>query len=125
MSSGQVDVNDKEKKELLKTLRELIGQFIDGKYNKISLSFEKYLRLTDEEYSDFFGSFFDLESGTLNNLEEYLIETYSSVFEDYEKCVEIIKKLSVTYHYDESLNYVIHSIEGTTVKREINRLLCE
>ena len=125
MSMGQIDENEKGKKELLKTLHDLIGQFIDGKYNKISLSFEEYLRLTDEEYSDFFGFFFDLESGTLNNLGEYLIETYSSVFEDYEKCVRIIKKFSITYHYDESLNYAIHSIEGTTEKRQINRLLCE
>jgi len=123
MSSEQINVN--EKKGLLKTLHDLIGQFIDGKYNKISLSFEEYLTLTDEEYSDFFGSFFDLESGTLNNLGEYLIETFSYDIEDYEKCVIIKKKISITYHYDESLNYVIHSIEGVTEKREINPLLCE
>ena len=125
MSSGQIDENDKGKKELLKTLHDLIGQFIEGKYNKISLSFAEYLTLTDEEYSDFFGFFYDLESGTVNNLGEYLIETYTSVFEDYEKCVKITKKIFITYHYDENNNYVIHSIEGVTEKREIIPLLCE
>jgi hypothetical protein len=118
--SGQVS----EQKQILKTLNELIDQFLEGKYDKFSLNFEEYLRLTDEEYLNLIGNF-DSSSGTLNNLGQYLIEKFSYDIEDYEKCVMIRKKVFITYHFDENNNYVIHSIEGVTEKREINPLLCE
>jgi len=123
MSSEQINVN--EKKGLLKTLNELIDQFLEGKYDKFSLSFEEYLRLSDEEYWDLIGNNFDSSSGAVNNLGQYLIDKYSYDIEDYEKCVKITKKIFITYHYDENNNYVIHSIEGLTEKREIIPLLCE
>jgi len=119
--SGQIN----EQKQILKTLNELIDQFLEGKYDKFSLSFEEYLTLTDEEYMNLIGNYFDTASGALNNLGEYLIEAYSYDIEDYEKCVKITKKIFITYHFDENYNYVIHSIEGLTVRREVNPLLCE
>ncbi len=119
--SGQVS----EQKQILKTLNELIDQFLEGKYDKFSLTFEEYLRLSDEEYWDLIGNNFDSSSGTLNNLGQYFIDKYSYDIEDYEKCKKITKKIFITYHYDENNNYVIHSIEGFTEKREVNPLLCE
>jgi len=112
------------KKGLLKTLNELIDQFLEGKYDNFTLSFEEYLRLSDEEYWDLIANF-DSSGGAVNNLGQYLIDKYSYDIEDYEKCVKITKKIFITYHYDENNNYVIHSIEGVTEKREIIPLLCE
>ena len=122
MSSGQISIN--EEKKVLETLNELIGKFIEGKYNEFSLSFEEYLTLTDEEYWSLIGNF-DSSGGAVNNLGEYLIDTYSYDIEDYEKCVIIRKKIFITYHFDENNNYVIHSVEGFTEKREVIPLLCE
>jgi len=101
MSSEQINVN--EKKGLLKTLNELIDQFLEGKYDKISLNFEEYLRLSDEEYWDLIGNNFDSSGGAVNNLGQYLIDKYSYDIEDYEKCVKIKKKIFITYHYDEKI----------------------
>jgi hypothetical protein len=113
-----------ERKELLKTLNGLIDQFLEGKYDKFSLTFEEYLRLSDEEYWYLLGNF-DSSGGAVNNLGEYFIDTYTYDIEDYEKCKIIKKKIFITYHFDENNNYVIHSIEGVTEKREVNPLLCE
>jgi len=113
-----------EQKGLLKTLNELINQFIEGKYDKFSLNLEEYLTLNDEEYWSLIGNF-DSSGGAVNNLGEYLIDTYSYDIEDYEKCVIIRKKIFITYHFDENNNYVIHSVEGFTEKREVIPLLCE
>jgi hypothetical protein len=118
--SGQVS----EQKQILKTINELIDQFLEGKYDKFTLSFAEYLRLSDEEYWDLIGNF-DSSGGAVNNLGQYLIDTFSYDIEDYEKCVIVRKKVFITYHFDENNNYVIHSIEGVTEKREVNPLLCE
>jgi len=124
MSSGQININEKERKEFLKTLNELIEQFVEGKIDKFGLSFEEYLTLSDEEYWNLIGNF-DSSGGAVNNLGEYLIDTFSYDIEDYEKCVIIKKKIFITYHYDKNNNYVIHSVEGFTEKREVIPLLCE
>jgi flagellar hook-associated protein FlgK len=114
-----------EQKQILKTINELIDQFLEGKYDKFSLNFVEYLTLNDEEYWSLLGNF-DSSGGAVNNLNgEYLIDTYSYDIEDYEKCIKLIKKIFITYHFDENNNYVIHSIEAFTIKHEVNPLLCE
>jgi uncharacterized protein YlaN (UPF0358 family) len=93
-------INENEKLEILKNLKDLINQFVDDKYNEICIKFFDYLEINKKEIEYLIHYSYNNLNDSLNNpLFNEFVDTY--VYGDYKdingKCVEVEKRLEIRF----------------------------
>jgi hypothetical protein len=115
-------INENEKLEILKNLKDLINQFVDDKYNEICIWFFDYLEINKKEIEYLiYYSYNNLNEPLSDPFFKEFIDTY--VYEDYKhingKCVKVEKRLEIRFEcgfYDDKGNPTCRffEINGTT-----------
>jgi|GEM_PF-4342992 len=119
-----IDLNEKERKEELKKLRNLIHKFIKGKDNDIALYFENPLRVNENEFKNLIGHYNSSRSfGDNGNIEEEYVYVFNKNKTDSGKCEIPIKRLFLSFHIEDNndkIIYVLHYAKGLSEKIEID-----
>jgi len=118
--SEALDVNEKERRNSLRILSDVVDDFLEGRYFDIELVFDRPLELNEGEFRDFLGYYDSSNGGEGFDVYEY----DAGVIEDARgKCYRVKKYLYIYYNVEDlGASYIIHKVEGTT---EYNEESCE
>jgi len=117
---GATDASEEEKLEILRSIKELINEFINGKYDEIEIEFSGYLDANRKEMEYLLNRFYnDLnEPMPSDPFFTELVDVY--VYEDYkhigDKCIAVEKRLELDDEGGHD-SYAIIRINGRTEQR--------
>jgi hypothetical protein len=115
-----LDVNEKERRNSIKILSDMVEDFLEGRYDMIKLVFNRPLELHENELRDFLGYYDSSNGGEGFDVYEY----DAGVIKDARgRCFSVKKYLYIYYNVEDlGATYIIHKVEGTT---EYNEESCE
>jgi len=112
------DIREKERLRSLEVLTDVLNEFLEGRYDKFSITFDRPLELTENEYYELLGNYDSSNGAKLFDMFTYDIDTIEDPRT--EKCFRIAKKLEIEREIEEAGIYVIYRIVGYTDEIEID-----
>ena len=112
------EIKEKERLRSLEVLSDVLDEFLEGRYDKFSISFDRPLELTENEYYELLGNYDSSNGAKLFDMFTYDIDTVEDPRA--EECYLIAKKLEIEREIGEAGIYVIYRIVGYTEEIEID-----
>jgi hypothetical protein len=112
---GEVTEEEKRHKPV-QVLSDLIREFLAGRYSVISLQFNGFLELSEDEYLKLLGPMDS--SGGADDVDVFTYITDVTRDPKSEKCLLTIKTLEVRLDAQENGIYAIHEVRGHTGIKE-------
>ena len=112
------DIKEKERLRSLEVLSDVLNEFLEGRYDKFSITFDRPLELTEKEYYELLGNYDSSNGAKLFDMFTYDIDTVEDPRA--EECYRIVKKLVIEREIGEAGIYVIYRVTGYTGRIEID-----
>jgi len=112
------DIKEKERLRSLEVLAGVLDEFLEGRYDEFSVSFDRSLELTENEYYELLGNYDSSNGAKLFDMFTYDIDTIESSRTG--QCYRIVKKLIIEREIGEASIYVIYRVTGYTSEIEID-----
>ena len=110
------EIKEKERLRSLEVLSDVLNEFLEGRYDKFLLSFDKHLELTENEYYELLGNY-----DSSNGAKAFDAFTYDcDVIKNLRtrKCFQVTKTLVIKRDVENAGIYIIYSVEGYTNEEE-------
>jgi hypothetical protein len=112
------DIKEKERLRSLEVLTGVLDEFLEGRYDEFSVSFDRPLELSEKEYYEMLGNYDSSNGAKAFDMFTYDIDTVESSRTG--QCFRIVKKLIIERKIGEAGIYVIYRITGYTSEIEID-----
>ena len=104
------DIREKERLRSLEVLTNVLDEFLEGRYDKFSITFDRPLELSEKEYYEMLGNYDSSNGAKTFDMFTYDIDTVEDPRA--EECYRIAKKLIIKRDVEEANIYVIYQITG-------------
>ena len=112
------EIKEKERLRSYEVLTSVLNEFLEGRYDKFSITFDKPLELTENEYYELLGNYDSSNGAKAFDMFTYDIDTIESSRTG--ECYRIVKKLEIEREIGEAGIYIIYMVTGYTSEIEID-----
>ena len=112
------EIKEKERLRSFEVLTSVLDEFLEGRYDKFSLSFDRPLELSENEYFELLGNYDSSNGAKVFDMLSYDIDTVEDSRAG--ECYRIAKKLVIEREIEEAGIYIIYRVTGYTDRIEID-----
>lgn len=112
------EVKEKERLRSYEVLTDILDEFLEGRYDEFTVSYDRPLELTENEYYEMLGNYDSSNGAKLFDMFTYDIDTIESSRTG--ECFRIVKKLVIEREIGEAGIYVIYRVTGYTSQIDID-----
>ena len=111
------EIKEKERLRSFEVLTSVLDEFLEGRYDKFSLSFDRPLELSENEYFELLGNYDSSNGAKVFDMLTYDIDTVEDSRAG--ECYRIAKKLVIEREIEEAGIYITSRVTGSTARIEI------